>query len=975
MAYQNMMVYQKITFSKIKLIVLGLATLMLSTNIAALGLGSLEVYSNLDQPLDGIIELRVSNGDDLSSLEASIASRDDFESLGIAYPSYMKDISLTLETVDGNNVLRVISNNVVIKEPFIHFLVRIDWSGGSFLREYTALIDPPIYAAETPKSLSQPRSVGTDQSYQSENFPELEVEEIDTNDDSSYEAEALDEIFNDVAIDDAEPETTYQPEEEQVVEEQVVEDQTYQETYDEESFVEEDTSSYEDNFSNTLPTDAQYGPVASGESLSVIAAELQRQFPDLSIYQIMQVLFEENRGAFIDENINGLLAGAVLNIGDLDAIRAVDVAQAKQFFYEQLVDWDPSSLLPTPSSDDGLSVAQNQYSDDGEEDLFDYDSSAADINDLGTDNFQVGASTDSQSLVSGSDGDSRAGEVLALQQEIADLESSLSSSSLENIELSTRISLLEGQLADMNTLLSLDVENADLASVEASLAEQNNADDLLVEDLALNDDEFTEILDSSANDISDGIETDDKVDSLFGDELVGIDDGIGIGDELVDIDDGIGLEGNNSSIESVIDDIDDGTAESLSISDTAVDEPLRSSVINSKPKKDDGFFSDLFKDSMWLILGGVGGLLLLGLGLLIVRRRRADEEFEISMLSIETQSASVNEATEAASLTEVNDGSPDRETSFLTVYSDSDAVVQADEVDPIAEADVYIAYGRDEQAEEVLLDGIVRKPERIDIKQKLLGLYHKNSNVEGFERMAEELYSQKDHITSGIWQQISLMGKDIAPDNPLFELSASEILADEVLHSDKAVAGDEAVAATAVADNDASEFLTIAEFDNDESAQETKPTDSSGADPVQLATAEEDESIHLINFDEGRSEMSELDQVGIDALVAGDEPEVSVEVNEPVAQVDLGDTLDFEKIDVSDEDVGELITDANTEVSDLDVDADYDESRTQFELAKVFVDLGDEDGARKILADIVADNTIDKDVVADAVKLLESINS
>ena len=61
------------------------------------------------------------------------------------------------------------------------------------------------------------------------------------------------------------------------------------------------------------------------------------------------------------------------------------------------------------------------------------------------------------------------------------------------------------------------------------------------------------------------------------------------------------------------------------------------------------------------------------------------------------------------------------------------------------------------------------------------------------------------------------------------------------------------------------------------------------------------------------------------------------------------------------------------EVSDLDIDADYDEARTQYELAKVFVDLGDEDGARKILNDIVDNKNNAEDVLSDATKLLESI--
>jgi len=140
---------------------LGVAAALLlgSQNASALGLGALQVDSNLDQPLSGSIELRVSEGDDLDTLTAVIASKEDFESLGIDYPTYLKDFSLLVDTLDGERRLRVTSNNVIIKEPFIHFLVRVQWSGGSFLREYTALIDPPVYAAESPSSVAIPRAM------------------------------------------------------------------------------------------------------------------------------------------------------------------------------------------------------------------------------------------------------------------------------------------------------------------------------------------------------------------------------------------------------------------------------------------------------------------------------------------------------------------------------------------------------------------------------------------------------------------------------------------------------------------------------------------------------------------------------------------------------------------------------------------------------------------------------------------------
>lgn len=68
----------------------------------------------------------------------------------------------------------------------------------------------------------------------------------------------------------------------------------------------------------------------------------------------------------------------------------------------------------------------------------------------------------------------------------------------------------------------------------------------------------------------------------------------------------------------------------------------------------------------------------------------------------------------------------------------------------------------------------------------------------------------------------------------------------------------------------------------------------------------------------------------------------------------------------------EILNDVQ-EVSDLEIDDDYDEARTQYELAIVFVDLGDEDGARKILNDVI-DNKANNDmVIKDSRELLDSI--
>ena len=100
----------KLTNAKLKSVAVFTAMMLASPTSSALGLGSLEVQSNLDQPFDGAIELRVAPGDDLGSVVATIASEEDFNNLNIDYPDYLSDMRLTVDSVNGDNVLRISSN-------------------------------------------------------------------------------------------------------------------------------------------------------------------------------------------------------------------------------------------------------------------------------------------------------------------------------------------------------------------------------------------------------------------------------------------------------------------------------------------------------------------------------------------------------------------------------------------------------------------------------------------------------------------------------------------------------------------------------------------------------------------------------------------------------------------------------------------------------------------------------------------------
>ena len=446
----------------------------------------------------------------------------------------------------------------------------------------------------------------------------------------------------------------------------------------------------------------------------------------------------------------------------------------------------------------------------------------------------------------------------------------------------------------------------------------------------------------------------------------------------------------------------------------------------TKPEESKGFLGSILSNGLWKIIAGVGGLLAAALALLFFRRRRADEEFEVSMLSIESNSQTVDaagqslsaasmSATQSARVSSVTEGA-DKETSFLTVYSDSDAVVQADEVDPVAEADVYIAYGRDEQAEEVLRDGVANQPDRADIKFKLLTLYHKSTNTEGFERIAEELYSS-GNANSEMWKEVVEMGQEISPSNPLFSLSVTDIEVSDDTSADKSndsePVADESPSTADMSDEQADDSLpaddSLDETPNLENSDGSIALDASADDVSPMTDAlDNEDTLQSFNFEDGGSETSELGDEEISALEVDanssnslEELDISdnlgsLEADSNVVQllaedgndgeieldIDEKSSLEFETVsqdqysenDSEEDDEGERSLREVQEVSDLEIDQDYDESRTQYELARVFVDLGDEDGAKRILNELVANDHNDQSVLSDARELLDSIS-
>ncbi len=669
--------------SKLKQLSLAVCLALMPIYGYSAGLGKLNVISGLGEPIKAEIELLALTPDELSSLSATVAPEEAYAIQGIPRLSVHNNIKVELaKAADGSPILKL--NSVQpISDPYLDMLIQVDWSSGRLLREYTILLDPPEYKTTISDAVAAPASIINKPTSSASNDADIDSQAVTSGTVKSKKVKP----------------TTKKA-----------------------------TSTQDSEVSDTSVETTQV-TTQRGDSLAAIARDVKLE--GVSLDQMLVGLFEANKHAFVDGNMNRLKVGQILKVPSKETLIATDSKQASQEVKLHSSNWNVyrNSLAGNVAAADVEEQNQTKQSSAGKI------SSAEDLAAAKKAGPQDVVKLSAGGKQVGKEGAAYDAKVLALQEEATAKEKALK-------EAQERTSALEAQIADMQKLLAL--KNQAMANAQKSAKAQTG--------------------------VAPKAEVDSKASAQSKSTA-----------ELQPQQTPPAATATESKPEPT-QPADAPVAAAKPVEKPVVNVPAAKPADNKQAAKSNkpavattpvaeeeplDLFDSIFAGIDFMLLAAAGGLALLVAGWAYLRnkRRRDLDSFERGILTSGGLSANTvfGNTTGSASTSD---------TSFLTDFAQSadGSMIDTNDVDPIAEAEVYMAYGRDAQAEEILKDAITKEPKRYELHLKLLEMYAARKDISAFEAIAGELYTTlgSDNPT---WAKVAELGVTVEPDNPLYDLS------------------------------------------------------------------------------------------------------------------------------------------------------------------------------------------------------------
>jgi len=898
----------KANFRKATLAIIVGMVFILPTQVFAIGLGEIQLKSSLNEPLDAEIQLLQVKGLSENEILVGIAPKADFEAAGVDRLFFLSSLKFSLELDNPKGPLIHIRTDAPVREPYLNFLLQVQWPSGRLLREYTLLMDLSSIADRRPSTKVIKGTQAPVVQQKSKPAPmdvqalEAELAEVDAKAivapsaapkaaPASVDAQSV-AGTPPAASDTATPtpgEITPEPapvaSDEQPASAAMADQKPVEPTVSPEEPMQmtahESTAAAVVPVYTSTPAQGDYS-TQKGDNLWSIAMKY-RQTNTVSVQQSMLAIQRLNPQAFIQGNINLLKKGKVLRMPTYDDLTDMTSREAVAEVRRQNIAWSGDAsgrknAAPVEQIDATSQTAEAPEAPVSAEE--------------GRLKLSVPGTTEGS--VAGKASGSKAGNTEALQNELSISMEELDRNKREKGVVADQLAGLNDQANTMKQML--DVRSGELAALQAALAKKQQTKEAPVEpDVAVVPEATAPVTEKQPP----------------------------VAVEVPPV------------------------APEVTPAPAPVTTPP-APVAEETSSQSSGILGQLQSNLVWLV-GGILTLALVAFAAIKLRKRKP--KIDISSQDEDMDSTTAVDALDQESVVEDHADAADSLHDSLDLdedlFQESPVEAKAETSDALGEADIYISFGTYDKAESLLKNAINSEPKRTDLRLKLLEVYVGMENLKGFDKQFEELSRLGDagateraremrNRISGAASESAMSSAPTAVSPAVSTVDSLDFdldLADETPSAD--VAGD--------LDLDFDLDLDLGEDLKEDSTQKSPKVSMSDAPTVQQRAIDISEMQTAVTPAIKAAEAHTAARESIDL----DLSDLDAELKEFDAIPDAKSTAVYDAV----------ANDAPTPKTDLDEEfdflADADEAATILDLARAYIDMGVKEGAKDILEEVI----------------------